>query len=58
MNEVNEWNKKGKSPISYRPFKNAEGIIRVRVFNIDKMERELSLKEFDSEYKICRKGNK
>ena len=37
MNELNESNKKGKSNITYRPVKNAEGVIKVNVFNLDKL---------------------
>ena len=44
INELNEFNKNTKSTITYRAYKNAEGLIRVRVFNLDKIERELTLK--------------
>ena len=48
MNELNEFNRLNKSSITYRAFKNAEGTIRVRVFNLDKIDKEISLKEFES----------
>lgn len=32
MNELNEYHHKNKSTTTYRAFKNAEGIIKVRVF--------------------------
>lgn len=58
MNELNEFNKANKSTITYRAWKNAEGNIIVKVFNLDKVEKELTLKEFESEYKICKKSTK
>lgn len=34
MKELNEFNHKNKSTITYRAYKNAEGIIKVRTFDL------------------------
>ena len=46
MNEMNEFSKKNKYPVTYRAFKNAEGMIKVRVFDLEVFKKELTIKEF------------
>lgn len=58
MNEMNEFSRKNKSSVTYRAFKNAEGLIKVRVFDMEKLKKELTMKEFESEFKIFKKSTK
>jgi len=58
MSELNTINKERESNIAYRAYKSAEGIIKVRVFNLNKFEKEISLKEFDTIYKNFKKTTK
>lgn len=44
MNEINEINKKNRSSITYRAYKNAEGNINVRVFDYETLKKEITLK--------------
>lgn len=39
MNEINEINRKNKSSITYRAYKNAEGSINVRVFDYEVLKK-------------------
>jgi hypothetical protein len=55
MSELNTINKERENNIAYRAFKSAEGMIKVRVFNLNKYEKEITLKEFDTIYKNYKK---
>jgi hypothetical protein len=46
MGEANDLNKQLQSVTTYRAYKNAQGNLKVRVFNLDRFERELKLEEF------------
>jgi hypothetical protein len=58
MSEMNENNREKNSNETYRAYKSAEGIIRVRVFELNKFVREINLKEFDRIYKSFKKNTK
>jgi hypothetical protein len=58
MSELNTINKERGSKTTYRAYKSAEGIIKVRVFNYNKFEKEISLNEFDTIYKNFKKSTK
>lgn len=55
---MNENNREKNSNETYRAYKSAEGIIRVRVFELNKFVREINLKEFDRVYKSFKKNTK
>ncbi len=44
MIEINSANKESQNNIGYRAYKNAEGVIKVKIFNLNKFEKEISLK--------------
>jgi hypothetical protein len=58
MSEINALNKDRENSTAYRAYKSAEGVIKVRVFHLNKFEREISLKEFDTVYKNFKKTAK
>lgn len=58
MSELNTINKERENKTTYRAYKSAEGIIKVRVFNYNKFEKEISLNEFDTIYKNFKKTTK
>lgn len=58
MNQLNEHHHKNKSRTTYRAYKNAEGIIKVRLFELENFKKQLSLQQFESEYKIYKKSTK
>lgn len=58
MSELNSINKEREGNVAYRAYKSAEGVIKVRIFNLNKFEREISLKEFDTIYKNFKKTTK
>ena len=43
MSELNTINKERENRTTYRAYKCAEGVIKVRVFNFNKFEKEISL---------------
>jgi hypothetical protein len=58
MSELNSINKERENDIAYRAYKSAEGVIKVKIFNLNKFEKEISLKEFDTIYKNFKKTTK
>ena len=58
MSELNQLNKERGNPTTYRAYKSAEGTIKVRVFALNKFEKEVSLNEFDTVYKNFKKTTK
>lgn len=44
MSELNAINKERENSTAYRAYKSAEGVIKVKVFNLNKFEKEISLK--------------
>ena len=58
MSELNNINKERGNHTTYRAYKSAEGTIRVRVFQLNKYEKEISLNEFDTIYKNFKKMSK
>ena len=58
MSELNTINKERENRTTYRAYKCAEGVIKVRVFNFNKFEKEISLNEFDTIYKNYKKTTK
>lgn len=55
MSEANDLNKEMQSVETYRAYKNAQGNLRVRVFNLDRFVREIKLKEFQKEFNDIKK---
>jgi hypothetical protein len=55
MSEINALNKDRENSTTYRAYKSAEGVIKVRVFHLNKFEKEITLKEFDTIYKNFKK---
>lgn len=55
---MNENNREKGNNQTYRAYKSAEGIIRVRIFQANKFVREINLKEFDRIYKSFKKNTK
>ena len=58
MGEANELAKDLEMSTTFRAYKNAEGCIKVRVFNYNNVEKEINLKEFEREFKSMKKRNK
>ena len=58
MSELNSINKERDNRTTYRAYKSAEGTVKVRVFNLNKYEKEISLNEFDTIYKNFKKTTK
>lgn len=55
MSEANDLNKEMQSVTTYRAYKNAQGNLKVRVFNLDRFDRELKLEEFQREFNNLKK---
>ena len=55
MGEANDLNKQMQSLLTFRAYKNAQGNLRVRVFNLDKFEKEINLDEFQREFNSIKK---
>lgn len=58
MSQLNTINKERDNKTTYRAFKSAQGIIKVRVFHFNKFEKEITLNEFDTIYKNYKKTTK
>lgn len=58
MSEINTINKDRENNTAYRAYKSAQGVIKVRVFHLNKFEKEISLKEFYTVYKNLKKTAK
>ena len=55
MGEANDKNKELNSLLTFRAYKNAQGNLKVKVFNLDKFDKEINLEEFQREYNGIRK---
>ena len=55
MSEANDLNKEMQYVQTYRAYKNAQGNLRVRVFNLDRFVREIKLKQFQKEFNDIKK---
>ena len=58
MSEANELSKELEHPFTFRAYKNAEGSIKVKVFNLNRLEKEMTLKEFEREYRSLKNRGK
>ena len=55
MGEANDLNRDMQSVETFRAYKNAQGNLRVRVFNLDRFVREIKPKEFQKEFNDIKK---